>query len=50
MANSMSIFDDIDETDDGFQEGVTFPVFKQKDTWCDVFVNKDLQTLIHPKC
>lgn len=46
MANSELMIDDIDDGDDGFQEGVPFTVFQQKETLSDNYVHKDLPAQI----
>lgn len=42
MANPMFVINDINQTDDSFQEGIPFLVFKQQETWHDVFLDTDL--------
>lgn len=43
MANGVSVIDDTENGDDGFEDGVLFSVFKQKESWRDVCVNNELQ-------
>lgn len=42
MATAATVIDDVDETDDGFQEGVPLPVFEKHETWRDVLADKEL--------
>lgn len=36
MPNSVSLFDDTDNGEDGFKDGIPFPVLSQKESWRDV--------------
>lgn len=44
MANAVSVIDETDIDDDGFEGGVPFPLWKPKESWRDVHVADDLST------
>lgn len=42
VVNSVSMIDDVDDVDNGFEQRVPYPTFQQTETWHDVVVDNDL--------